>query len=80
MNAPEKCNELCAVLGKCIAGELNLAAEIIAANSKCAGRTSEDGKAVWTANEMVRTKCETPSVAVGESDTADLVVVGREPR
>ena len=76
----EKSNELCAVLGKGVGGNLNLAAKVIAANSESAGRASEHRKAVWAAYEMVRPKCETPSVAVGELDTADFVVVGREPR
>ena len=78
MNATEESYECCAVLGKRVSGNLNLAAKVIAANSERAGRTSKNRKAVGAANDMMRTKCEAPCVAVGESDTARLVVVGGE--
>ena len=78
MNATEKGHECCAVLGKRVVGNLNLAAKVIAANSESARRASENRKAVGAANEMVRTKCEAPCIAVGDADAAGFVVVGCE--
>ena len=80
MHAPEKSDKLGAVLGHSLLWKLNLAAEITAANSKGPVGTGEHGKAVGTTDEVVRTKGETPSVAVVEPYAADLVAFGRPPR
>ena len=80
MHATEEGDELGAVLKGSVAGKLNLAAKVIAANSKRAGRTSEDRKAVGAADEVMRTKSESPSVAVVKSNATNLVVVGCELR
>ena len=76
MDATKESEKLCAVLGKGVAGKLNLAAKVVATDSECAGWTREDGKAVQAAQQVMRTKGEAPSVAVGKLDAADLVAFG----
>ncbi len=80
MHPTKKRYEFGAALGDRVIGQLNLAAEISAANPEGAGRTREDGKAIRATQGMVRTKCETPGIAVGEPDASDLMVVGGDPR
>jgi len=79
MHATKKREELRAVLGNSFSGKLNLAAEISAADSECAGRSGENRKAIRTTKEMMRTKRESPDVAIGQPNATNLVAVGSEP-
>jgi hypothetical protein len=80
MHAPKEGDEIAAALGVSLPRKLNLAAEIVATNSECPCRTGENRKAVRASDKMVGTKGKAPNVAVGESDTADFIVLGCEPR
>lgn len=78
MNATKKGEELGAVLRSRRAGKLNLAAEVRAADAKCAKWPGENREAVWAAKTVVRTKGEAPSVAVCELNVANLIVLWRD--
>ena len=75
MNAPKEGEELRTVFGQLLVWELDLATEVVAANAKAAKRAGENREAIGSGKEVVRTKCESPRVAVGKPDMANLVGV-----
>ena len=75
MNAPKEGEELRTVFGQLLVWELDLATEVVAANAKAAKRAGENREAIGSGKEVVRTKCESPRVAVGKPHMANLVGV-----